>query len=185
MQGRLQSSQRGSISSFVVLDRLVDHRIVQTDDLVVDLDGVRDQHRVFIYAQHALGQTGFSVAGGAVDEDRILRNDGRAELVEHAVRDDQIGKSRAQSLAVDVHFRRLDLVGLVIIVERNGAGAGVLGDLESFARQLLAGGRKREAVIVADHALDLDQLQRAHVFEHEVDHLVRELRERPRPAMLE
>ena len=159
--------------------RLVNHRIVQADDLVVDFDRVGNQHGVLIDAQHALGQAGFSVAGGAVHEDRILRNDGRAELVEHAVRHDQVGEGGAQRLAVDMHLGRLDFGRGLDILERNRAGAGVLRDLKTLARKLLARGRQREAVIVADHALDLDQLLRPHVLEHEVDDLEREAQ---RPA---
>ena len=106
MQGRLHRIQRGSTSSSSLSIGWCTTGIVQADDLVVDFDRVGDQDRVLIHAQHALGQAGFAVAGGAVDEDRILRNDGRAELIEHAVGHDQVGERAAEDSAVDVDFAR-------------------------------------------------------------------------------
>src|SRR5581483_6243864 len=101
---------------------------------------------------------GFSVAGGSVDEDRVLRNDGRAELVEHAVGDDQVGEGLAEGAAVDVNFGGLHFGRGVIFLERDGAGTGVLGDLETFAGEGFAGLGQGEIVVVAGHAFDFDQL---------------------------
>ena len=92
----------------------VHHWIVQADHLVVDFDRVGNQHRIVIHAQHTLGEAGFSVAGGPVDEDRVLRNNGRAELIEHAVASPSGRKTPAAARAVDLHLGRLDFGGGVI-----------------------------------------------------------------------
>ena len=63
----------------------------------------------------------------------------------------------------------LRLGGRVIFLQRNRAGAGVLGNLKALAGQLLSRAGEHELVVVPAHALDFDQLLLAHVLEHQVD----------------
>jgi len=91
-------------------------------------------------------------------------------LIEHAVGDHQIGERLAELGAVDHDAGALSFSGGGVFFERNGTGAGVLGDLKALARELLAGRREGEIIVVAGHALDFDEMLLAHVLEHGVDH---------------
>ena len=64
IQGRLHSTQRGSISGSSIFELLVHYRIVQADDLAIHLHRVGQQDGVVIDPQHAFRQAGFSVSRG-------------------------------------------------------------------------------------------------------------------------
>jgi hypothetical protein len=148
---------------------VVHHRVVHADDLVIDLHRVRNQYRVLIHAQHSLREAGFPVSRGTVHEDRILRNDSRAELIQHSIAHHQVGKRIAQRLSVHVHLGSLLLCGRMIVAQRNRACTGVLRYLKTLTREVLPGRREHEKVIVAAHALHFHQLLRPHVPERRID----------------
>ncbi len=150
------------------VELLMDHGIVQADDLPVDFYGVRHQDRVRIDAQHALGETGFAVSGRTVDKDGVLRNQRRSELVQQPVRDDEIREGSFQGLAVDVHLRRLGFRGVVVVAQGHRRGAGVLRDLETLRGQKLAGPGQGEVIVVPHHAFDLQELLLPHLLKNRV-----------------
>ena len=96
---------------------MVDDGVVDGDDLVIDFDGVGDEHSVLIDPEHAFGDAGLAVTGGAVEKDRILGDERGAELIEEAVGDDQVEKGLAKGTVIDLEFGRLCFGGGVVFLE--------------------------------------------------------------------
>ena len=71
-------------------ERTVQHGVEQRDDVARQFQGVGDQDGIFIDAQQALGEAGFAVAGGSVEEQRFLRDQRGTELVQQMFREDQV-----------------------------------------------------------------------------------------------
>ena len=116
MQGRRHKHPARIHFAVVHVQLLVHHRIVQADYLAIHFHRVRQQDGILINAQHSLGEAGFSVSGGSVDEDRILRNQSRTQLIQHMVGDHQVGKRRPQNFAVNTDLCGLQLRSAVIIL---------------------------------------------------------------------
>ena len=110
MHGRRHSIQRGSMVGILVFKLVVNHRIVQTDDLAVHFYCVRDQHGVVVNPQHPLRQAGLAVSGGTVEEDRLLGDERRSQAVQQPVRNNQVRERVAQDFPVDVDLCCLILV---------------------------------------------------------------------------
>ena len=127
MQGRRHKRPARIDVRIVHVQLLMHHRVVQADHLVVHFHGVRHQNGILIDAQHSFRQAGFAVAGGPVDEDGVLRDQRRAELIEQLIGDHQVRKRRAQDFAVDADLRRLRFGGAVVILQGNRGGARRIG----------------------------------------------------------
>ena len=69
-------------------DRPVVDLVVELDDLLVDLDRVREDDLALEQGDHDLGDRRLAVAGRAEEEDRFPGVDGRPELRERVARDD-------------------------------------------------------------------------------------------------
>ena len=143
----------------------MDDRVVDVDDLSVDLDRVGQEDLILEDAHEALGDGGLAVSGGAVEEDLRVRTNGRAELVEGLVGEDEIVEDLAQAGAVDLVLGGLAADGVGVSVERYGDGPDVLAHLVAVLGDAAAGLRQRQNVVVAVHALDFDVLLLAQVVE--------------------
>lgn len=139
------------------LDRLVHHRVVHGDDLAVDLDRVGDQHRVLVGVDHPFGDGRLAGAGGSVQEDGARGVDGRAELVEQLVGDDEVLEALADRVAVDVGTMVLGRHHVGVLGEAHGHGAGVLGRVHPLPGQRASGLAQLQDVAATLGALDLDQ----------------------------
>ena len=76
--------------------------IEDRDRLPVDVDGMRHEHVAAERAAHALGEDGLPVAGRAVQKHGLAGIDGRPELFEDRVADNQVRKAVADVVAIDV-----------------------------------------------------------------------------------
>ena len=141
------------------------HGIEQRDDVPVHFHGVGHQHVVLVNPQDALGDAGLAVAGAAVEEQRLVADERGPQLVEQFVGQHQVAKGLAQAVAAQPHLGGLGLHHLVILQEGYGRRARILADFVPRGRQRAAGAAERERVIVAPHALDLQQLLLAELVE--------------------
>ena len=107
--------------------RDVNGRVVDADDLAVDLHRMGHEHLVRADAHDALRDRRLAGAGRPVEEHGAVGVDGGAELVEELVGDDEIGERRLQHLAVDLYREALAGDDVAIELERDRTGPGVAG----------------------------------------------------------
>ncbi len=162
---------------------LVDVRIVDGDDLTVDLDGVRHPHRVAIeHLPQRLGDGGLAGPRRTVEEDRLPGHGRGAELVERLVADHEVRERLLQLRRMNLHAAHgLRLDALDVVVERDGSGSGVLTLRQQLERAHLAFGRGHDPVNALDHTGHLQELLLPQALEDLLDdlhvdlHVVREL----------
>ena len=146
-----------------MVDGIVDHH-----DLAVDVDGVRD---IDVPAQHAgdrLGHVGLAVPGVPVQEHRLGRIDGRAELLDELGVEDQMPEPRLDAVHRDVDLADgLDLdpqpVGLQGDRRRPDVlvgGHGLAGPIAPLPGQVV----EVAAATVSGRPANLDELPRAQRF---------------------
>ena len=160
MQGRWQRTQRGSSSSSSADRRFaVHHRVEQRDDVAVHLYRVRHQHGVAIDPQDALRDAGLAVPGSAVKEQRLVPDQRRAQAGPAS----PSGSTR--SLKACRRLSRLsrtsgtcDLDHRCVLLDRHRRRAHVLADLVAGGGLCPSGDGQAEGIVVADHALDFQQL---------------------------
>ena len=134
------------------------HRVEQRDDVPVHFHRVRHQNRIVIDAQKPLRDTGFAVARAAVQEQRLVPDQRRPQLVQQRVRQDQVVKRLPQALPAQTHAGRLRLHPVVILLQRNRRRPYVLAGLVPRRGLLAAVTGQRERVIVPHHALHFDDV---------------------------
>ena len=164
MHGREQRIQRGS-TGFALLERAVDDRVVNVDDLPLHLHGVGQQHLVVEDAHEALGDRRLAVSGRAIQKDLRVRDDRRPDLIEGLLGQHEVVEDLLQTIAIDLVLGGLPAHGGVVGVQRHRGRTHILADRVAVLSNAAARPAQGQRVVVADHALDLDELLLAQVRE--------------------
>lgn len=104
-----------------------------------------------------------------------MPDEGRTELIEELVRQHQVMERLAEALAAQAYVCGLGLNELVILLEGDGRGTGILAHLVARSGQVPACVGEREHVVVAQHALHFQDVLLAELVEHGLQHAEREL----------
>jgi hypothetical protein len=143
------------------LERFVRNRVEHRDRAAVDVDRVRDEHLAADRAAHPFGNHRLAVAGSTVEEDRLAGVHRRPELLENRVGDDQVRKSLAQPLAVEIAARRRQRAHVDDVVrERHRRRPDVAAHFEILQRTIAPQVSQRVAVCrraAAGRAADFDE----------------------------
>jgi len=110
--------------------------------------GRRDDDGVVVNAQEPLGQAGLAAAGGAVQEDRVLGDDGRAKLVSRlSAAPGPPGTGGATCGRSSPWLPGPSPAGY-IGRSGDGRGAGIVADLKAVRCQAAASLREVEGIVV-------------------------------------
>ena len=151
------------------------HRVEDRDDVAIHLHRVGNQHRVMVHAQDPLGDAGLAVARAAIEEQRLVADQRRSELVEQAVGQHQVVKGLAQPLAAQPHLCRLRPDHLVILLDGDRRGPDVLAHLVARRCHVASGVAERERIIVPHHPFHFQQLLLAELVKEGLQEKKREL----------
>ena len=133
--------------------------------MAVHFHRVRDHDGVVIDAQDAFRDAGLAVSGAAVEEQRLVADQGGAELVEQAVGQDEVVEGLAQALAAQADVGGLRLDYLLVLLDGDRGGSDVLADFVACGGHGAAAGGQGERIVVARHAFDFQQLLLAELME--------------------
>ena len=89
----------GEPVAFRKRDLVVTHRVEQPHDLPLDFEGVWNRDVAVEQVANRLRDDRLAVAGRTVDEQRMAGVDRRAELIEHALSDDEMPEGVAHAVA--------------------------------------------------------------------------------------
>ena len=159
-------------------DRLMADGVEHRDDLAVHVDDVGHVHLHAERPPDPLGQDGLAVAGRAIQKQRLARIDGRPQLVEHLLVDDEMLEAGGQQVAIDVRARRHAGPGVgVVLGERDRRRADVAAHVEVLIGAIAAEvGQDVPVAGRADagRAADLDQLFGPRVLDELFEHRIRQ-----------